>query len=101
LDEPNSYQHTRKRQIRDSRRVTQRLPSNEHQYTGNDEDATKTSKEVTYDLPEQARGWRRHLVLAMFAEATLCQIVGKALLDINGQAAAELVNGEYMPFKVC
>jgi hypothetical protein len=37
----------------------------------------------------------------MFAEATLCLIFGKSLLDIDREAAAQLVDGECMPFKIC
>jgi hypothetical protein len=81
--------------------MTKRPPGDEYEYTGNDEDATKATEKVAYDLPEQARGWRCHFVLTMFAEATLCLIFGKSLLDINREAAAQLVDGECMPFKIC
>jgi hypothetical protein len=37
----------------------------------------------------------------MFAEATLCLIFGKSLLDIDREAAAQLVDGECMPFEIC
>ena len=94
LDEPNSNQDRRKRQISHCWRVAERFPGDEDQNTSDNKDATKATEEVSDDLSQKSRLRRRHLVLAVFLEAALDLVIGQSVIGFNGEAASKLVNGD-------
>lgn len=99
LDEPNSDEHTGKRQVSLRWRVTKGLPGDEDQYTSCQEDGTKTTEEVSHDLGEEARRWRCHFVATILGDAALDLIIAEALVDVDGEAATQLLDFKGMPFE--
>ena len=97
LDDPNSNQDTRQRQISLSWWITERLPGDEDQDTSTKENTAKAPEEISHDLTEQPGRRRRHLILAMLCYTTLDLVLGKTLFGIDRQTATQFIDIEGVP----